>query len=96
MLSAKGTDPIFEQQSNGPDLVLTSVQRFGMGYGLSTPDMDIGPRACQWGGYGGSRIVMDQETELTVAYMMNRMESALVVDRRGDTIMREAMRVVEA
>ncbi len=94
LLSPLGTDPIFEQQSDGPDLVLTTVKRFGMGYGLSTPDMDIGPQGCHWGGYGGSVVVMEQSSELTVAYMMNRMESALVIDERGENIWREAMRVV--
>ncbi len=32
-----------------------SPTRFGMGYGLSSETMPIGPRACYWGGYGGSR-----------------------------------------
>ena len=56
----------------------------GMGYGLSNPpDMPIGPRACFWGGYGGSVIVMDTDAELTICYVMNRMESGLAGDLRG-------------
>lgn len=61
--------------------------RFGMGYGLSTEMMPIGPRACYWGGYGGSLIVMDQDLGLTVCYVMNKMEAGLEGDLRGGSIM---------
>ena len=84
LLSKAGCDAIFDEQSNGPDLVLLGMtQRFGMGYGLSTEMMPIGPRACYWGGYGGSLIVMDLDARLTVSYVMNRMESGLEGDVRG-------------
>jgi CubicO group peptidase (beta-lactamase class C family) len=92
LLSAAGTDPIFEVQADGTDLVLGLPVRFGMGYGLNSADMAIGPRACYWGGYGGSLIVMDQDTELTVCYVMNRMESGVTGDLRGETILREAIK----
>ena len=49
--------------------------------------MPIGPRACFWGGYGGSLVVMDQDADLTVCYVMNRMESGLQGDMRGANIM---------
>jgi CubicO group peptidase (beta-lactamase class C family) len=84
LLSAEGCDAIFDEQSNGRDLILLGMPyRFGMGYGLSTEMMPIGPRACFWGGYGGSLIVMDQDTRLTVSYVMNRMEPGLEGDLRG-------------
>jgi len=86
LLSERGCDAIFEEQANGTDLVLGVPIRFGMGYGLAGELMPIGPRACYWGGYGGSVVVMDQETRLTVAYVMNRMETGLVGDLRGATI----------
>ena len=87
LLSAEGTDPIFEVQADGIDKVLGVQQRIGMGYGLSNPpDMPLGPRACYWGGYGGSVIIMDQDAELAVCYVMNRMESGLVGDLRGTNI----------
>jgi CubicO group peptidase (beta-lactamase class C family) len=91
LLSAEGTDAIFEEQSDGTDLVLGVPLRFGMGYGLGNAEMPIGPRSCYWGGYGGSIIVIDQETELTVSYVMNRMESGLVGDLRGASIVLEAV-----
>jgi CubicO group peptidase (beta-lactamase class C family) len=91
LLSAESTDVIFEEQANGVDKVLATPLRFGMGYGLGTAELPLGPRACYWGGYGGSMIVMDQETELTVCYVMNRMESGLTGDLRGFTIVLEAV-----
>ncbi len=95
LLSPTGTDPVFELQAEGIDLVLGVPERMGMGYGLhNPPEMPIGPRACYWGGYGGSLIVMDQETELTVCYVMNRMESGLTGDTRGADILAAAQAAV--
>jgi CubicO group peptidase (beta-lactamase class C family) len=86
LLSAAGTDPIFETQADGKDLALGVPIRFGMGYGLSNEFMPIGPQACFWGGYGGSLILLDQSADLAICYVMNRMESGLVGDLRGAAI----------
>ena len=83
MLSEATVDRVFETQADGTDLVLGLPMRMGMGYGLSSSLLPIGDRACFWGGYGGSFIFMDQEAELTVAYMMNMMRNGLVGDTRG-------------
>jgi CubicO group peptidase (beta-lactamase class C family) len=91
LLSEKGCSAIFDEQSNGRDLVLGMPNRFGMGYGLSTEMMPIGPRSCFWGGYGGSLILMDQETQLTICYVMNRMEGGLQGDLRGANLVLAAV-----
>ncbi len=91
LLSEQGCAPIFEQQADGTDLVLSTPLRFGMGYGLANEMMPIGPRACYWGGYGGSLIIMDMDTRLTVSYVMNRMESGLVGDARGANLVMAAV-----
>jgi CubicO group peptidase (beta-lactamase class C family) len=82
-LSEKGCEVVFEEQSNGTDLVLGVPLRFGMCYGLSGELMPLGPRAAFWGGWGGSIVVADLDLKLVVSYMMNRMESGLVGDYRG-------------
>jgi CubicO group peptidase (beta-lactamase class C family) len=74
--------------------VLGLPTRFGMGYGLSGEAMPIGPRACYWGGYGGSLVVIDQDLDVVVAYVMNRMESGVVGDERGATILAETMKAL--
>jgi len=91
LLSPQGCDALFEEQANGKDLVLGVPMRFGMGYGLSGELMPMGPRACFWGGYGGSLIVMDQDARLTVSYVMNRMEGGLTGDLRGANIVLAAV-----
>lgn len=83
LISEATMDRLFEVQADGTDLVLGLPMRFGLGYGLGTSLLPIGDRACFWGGYGGSVIYMDQEQDLTVAYMMNLMRSGLVGDMRG-------------
>ena len=84
-LSAKGCERVFERQSSGTDLVLRVPLTFGMGYGISSAEMPIGPneRTCFWGGWGGSVVVNDLENRLTVAYVMNRMGEGTTGDDRG-------------
>jgi CubicO group peptidase (beta-lactamase class C family) len=86
LLSEQGVEAIFEQQADGRDLVLGVPLRFGMGFGLSSETMPMGPRTCAWGGYGGSLVVNDLDARVTVAYVMNRMEPGLVGDPRGASI----------
>jgi CubicO group peptidase (beta-lactamase class C family) len=89
LLSDATIDLIFQEQSNGVDLVLGVPIRFGIGYGLPSEllAVDPGTRACFWGGWGGSLVVNDLEHRMTVAYVMNRMESGLVGDQRGTELL---------
>ncbi len=61
-----------------------------MGYGLASSKTPLGPRACYWGGFGGSVIIMDQDQQLTIAYMMNKMGGSLSSDARGINIALQA------
>ena len=63
----------------------------GAGYGLGNETVPLGPNACFWGGFGGSIIVMDQESGLTISYMMNKMQVGLVGDTRGFVIVLAAL-----
>lgn len=85
LLSPATCDRILEEQCYSTDQVLGVPIRFGIGYGLPSPDTPISPsrRACFWGGWGGSVIVVDMEKRMTVAYMMNKMGEGLVGDDRG-------------
>jgi CubicO group peptidase (beta-lactamase class C family) len=96
LLSEKGCEVIFEEQSNGTDLVLGVPLRFGMGFGLSGDLMPIGPRACFWGGWGGSLVIIDLDTRICITYVMNRMESGLVGDLRGAGIALAAFAAVNS
>jgi CubicO group peptidase (beta-lactamase class C family) len=91
LLSEEGVETIFEEQSNGRDFVLGVPVRFGMGFGLASETMPMGPRTCAWGGYGGSLVVNDLDSRTTVAYVMNRMEPGLIGDQRGASVVIAAM-----
>lgn len=75
--SAETAGRVLEQQSRGRDLVLNSPLRWGIGYALPDQDAPVWPgsRASYWGGWGGSLVVVDQESRVSFAYMMNRMEN---------------------
>ncbi|WP_336210937.1 serine hydrolase domain-containing protein [Nonomuraea sp. LPB2021202275-12-8] len=87
LLGGKTIDLIFDEQSNGVDLVLGVPLRWGIGYGL--PQQDTIPyipdgRICFWGGWGGSVILMDLDRRVTISYMMNRMAPGIIgSDRSG-------------
>jgi CubicO group peptidase (beta-lactamase class C family) len=76
LLSQDTIDLIFEEQSNGMDLVLMIPLRFGIGFGLpcpeSVPAIPDG-KICFWGGWGGSMAVMDLDRGATITYVMNKM-----------------------
>lgn len=57
LLSPSTCDLIFQEQSNGVDLVLGVPLRFGIGYALKNEIIPYLPngRVCTWGGWGGLR-----------------------------------------
>lgn len=99
LLSRGATEAIFDEQSNGADLVLGFPLRFGIGWGLASPDLDpdfaISPRACFWGGWGGSLVVNDLGTNTTLAYVMNSMRAdGTLGDVRGRRLLAATRSVV--
>lgn len=92
LLKPETIDVIFDEQMSGVDLVLGSEVTFGMGYGLKMADWGFLPegRLCFWGGWGGSLIINDVDRNLTIAYMMNKMASALLGDERGANLVKAA------
>lgn len=85
LLSATGADPVFDEQTYAKDLVLPLKLRHGIGFGLPSAEMPISPseRACFWGGWGGSIIVIDLDQRMTYSYVMNRMGEGTTGDLRG-------------
>jgi CubicO group peptidase (beta-lactamase class C family) len=87
LLSPKTIDLVFDQQSDGLDLVLMTELKFGMGYCLGAPLIPYVPagRTFFWGGWGGSMIVMDLDRRLTISYMMNRMAPGILGSDRAES-----------
>ncbi len=95
LLSPETIALIFEEQSHGVDLVLGVNLRFGIGYALPeaktipyVSSRGAGARVCFWGGWGGSLIVMDTESRVTVAYTMNKMAPGIIGSDRSESYVR--------
>jgi CubicO group peptidase (beta-lactamase class C family) len=85
LLSEGGCAAALEEVSYTADLVLGLKIRFGMGYGLTSADMPLGPnpRTIFWGGWGGSLVLIDMDARMVFAYVMNKMGEGTVGDFRG-------------
>ncbi|MAL81207.1 MAG: serine hydrolase domain-containing protein [Actinomycetota bacterium] len=96
VMSQEAVEEIFRVQADGFDLVLQIPVTFGLGYGLPNETTPYLPdrRVCFWCGYGGSMIVNDLDNEMTVAYVMNRMDEGLLGDARGHSIVAAALAAV--
>jgi len=87
LMAPETVEMIVKPQVEGDDLVLQMPARFGLGFGLSTEEMPLPSDRCfYWGGWGGSVAVIDLDNQLTVSYVMNRMESDLLGDMRGGSV----------
>lgn len=76
LVDPRTVELIFAEQSSGMDQVLFVPLRFGIGFGLPTPQsVPAVPdgKVCWWGGWGGSLVVMDLDRRATFAYVMNKM-----------------------
>jgi CubicO group peptidase (beta-lactamase class C family) len=86
MLSQATIDRIFEVQSHSPDQVLAVPLKWGIGYGLATPDvLPFAPsdeRVCFWGGWGGSMVLINPDRRATAAYVMNKMGQGTLGNER--------------
>lgn len=85
-LSPSTVERIFDVQADGVDRELGAHVRFGLGFGLPTPDsMPAVPegRVCWWTGFGGSVVVNDLDRNTTIAYVMNKLHRPLIDPPNG-------------
>jgi len=87
LMSPEGCEAVLRQQSDGVDLGFLAPVRWGLGFALQLGAMSLGPRACFWGGHGGSLVVVDLERRLSFAYVMNRMVGAPFGDPRNASLL---------
>jgi len=86
LLKPETLDLIFDEQSNGTDLVNGLHLRWGIGYAL--PDRRTlswipEGRIAFWGGWGGSMAIMDLDRRLTISYVMNNMGADILGSPRA-------------
>lgn len=84
LLGIETIEKAIEEQCYGKDIVLLQPIRWGLGWGLTSKEMPIGPnpRTFFWGGWGGSAVVMDLDAKMSFAYVMNKMSSDVLGDNR--------------
>ena len=75
LLSTKTIDKALEEQIYDTDLVLLYPVRFGLGFGLNSKEVPLGPnpRTFYWGGWGGSLVAADPDANTSLSYVMNKM-----------------------
>lgn len=83
-LSEAGCRKALELQIEGPDLILGTPARYGMGFGLAGGVVPLpNPNTIYWGGYGGSLIIIDMDARTTFGYAMNKMAGTTQGDMRA-------------
>ena len=85
LLSLPTIEKAIEEQCYGTDLFFGVPIRYGLGFGLNSKEMPIGPnpRTFFWGGWGGSVMVMDLDAKLSWGYVMNKMGNTAIGDPRS-------------
>ena len=93
-LSRKTCEAVLAVQADGADRVLGVHTKWGVGFAMRSPDLPlpVSDSACYWGGWGGSFVTNDLSSGMTVAYVMNRMQNAMVGDERGMAVFEAAER----
>ena len=81
-LSEETARSIMQSRISGKDLVLRVPMNFGLGFGLIVEPAHE-RNLCFWGGWGGSSAIIDQDNQLSISYVMNRMSPTLTGDERG-------------
>jgi CubicO group peptidase (beta-lactamase class C family) len=85
IISAETCRSIMQPRIQGMDLVFGTPMAFGLGFGLIPAEKNT-RNLCFWGGWGGSRAIIDQDNQLSFSYVMNKMASGLLGDDRGDQL----------
>lgn len=84
LLSESLATQVMEPRIEGTDMALAVPVSFGLGFGINTAQL-LGPNrnSCYWGGWGGSLAFIDQDANLSMSYVMNKMEVGLTGDLRS-------------
>ncbi|MHA2394127.1 MAG: serine hydrolase domain-containing protein [Promethearchaeota archaeon] len=100
LLSSKTIDKAVEEQIYDTDLVLQYPVRYGLGFGLNSQEVPLGPnpRAFYWGGWGGSMVAADPDAHTSIAYVMNKMvaEPGVPADPRTQRLSETFINILES
>ena len=72
-VSRRMIDEATTEQAYGPCPYL-GVMKLGLGLGLDSPEFPAASATCfHWGGFGGSAIMMDRRTGVSIGYALGRL-----------------------
>ena len=86
LMSEAGVRRALEEHTDSIDKVLMVRMRHGLGFGFQLGTIEVGPGQMFWGGWGGSLAAIDFDRRMSIAYVMNRMDSDLMGDPRARRI----------
>ncbi|MFW9823179.1 MAG: serine hydrolase domain-containing protein [Candidatus Thorarchaeota archaeon] len=100
LLSKNTIDNALEEQIYDTDLVLQYPVRYGLGFGLNSQQVPLGPnpRTFYWGGWGGSLVAVDPDRHTSIGYVMNKMvaEPGVPTDPRTQRLGETFIDIVES
>lgn len=80
LMSPKTVEMILEEDNSGENYIPTFT-RYGLGWGIESESVSLPPRAFFAAGAGGARAMVDLDSQLSMAYAMNRMADSASDDR---------------
>ena len=94
ILSEKAVENAITEQIYNRDKLSLGFEkvRWGLGYALESSnekeqgELALGTRTFHWGGWGGSKCIMDYEKQVSLGYAMNKMGPSIGSDVRATRI----------
>ena len=75
---------VMNPRIEGTDMALQVPMSYGLGFGINKAKLlSQNDNVCFWGGWGGSLALIDQDTGISMSYVMNKMFPGLVGDMRS-------------
>ena len=75
---------VMNPRIEGTDMALQVPMSYGLGFGINKAKLlSQNDNVCFWGGWGGSLALIDQDTGLSMSYVMNKMFPGLTGDLRS-------------
>jgi CubicO group peptidase (beta-lactamase class C family) len=103
ILSRSAVENSLVEQIYNKDLISIGPQkvRWGLGWALEFPDeqrqtdLALGSRSFHWGGWGGSKCIMDYDKQVSLGYAMNKMGPTLGKDVRIPRIIKPLKKILQ-
>lgn len=97
LLSEEGCRVALEEQISFHDYMMDKPMRYGMGFGLVNESAPFpNPNSCYWGGWGGSKIIIDFDARMTFSYVMNVMREDPEGDKRATPLTKAVFDCMES